>query len=59
MECVFMVNWSCLICGVQEQKQPGEKNLVFLAEVPGVPLGVKAGYPPGVDDGVHQISQLL
>ena len=56
MECVFMVDWSSLICGVQEQEQPGEKDLVLLAEVAGATLCVKAGYPPGVDDGVHQIS---
>ena len=56
MECVFIVDWSSLICGVQEQEQPGEKDLVLLAEVAGAALIVEAGYSPGVDDGVHQIS---
>ena len=56
MKCVFMVDWSSLICGVQEQEQPGEKDLVLLAEVAGATLGVKAGYPPRVDDVVSSVA---
>ena len=51
-----MVDWSSLICGVQEQEQPGEKDLVLLAEVAGAALIVEAGYPPGVDDVVSSVS---
>ena len=59
MECVFVMNRSRLICGVQEQQQPGEQDLVLLAKVPGPTLRVEAGYPTGVDNGIHQVAELL